>query len=144
MITDARVQKLARLLVAYSVEIKEKQKVIISGTTASESLIREIYKETLLAGAYPRVKIGFQEQEYLFYSLAQDHQIQYTDPFDLYEMENLDALIAVFPDFNPHALTSIDSEKKQKHILENSFAHEALFDNFYNAQISAVSGTFTT
>lgn len=35
------------------------------------------------------------------------------------------------------------SEKKQKHILENSFAHEALFNNPYNAITTTISGTFT-
>ena len=36
------------------------------------------------------------------------------------------------------------SEKKQKHTLENSFAHEALFNNPYNARMPVASGTFTT
>ena len=36
------------------------------------------------------------------------------------------------------------SEKKQKHILENSFAHESLLHNPYSAQLTAVSGTFTS
>ncbi|MDD5291090.1 MAG: hypothetical protein PHZ04_03150 [Patescibacteria group bacterium] len=36
------------------------------------------------------------------------------------------------------------SEKKQKHIPENGFAHEALFYNFYDTPLTTTSGTFTS
>ena len=61
---DERFTKLARLLVNYSVEIKAKEKVTISGTIVSESLLREVYLEVLRAGAHPRVHIQFEDQEY--------------------------------------------------------------------------------
>lgn len=73
-------KKLARLLVRYSVEVKEKEKVSIVGSTACEPLLKEIYKEVLQAGAFPRVHIEFQDREYLFFTLAKDFQIDYTDP----------------------------------------------------------------
>ena len=49
MTTDPRLKKLACLLVEYSIEVKEKHKVSITGSTASESLLREIYGEVLMA-----------------------------------------------------------------------------------------------
>lgn len=111
---DPRITKLAQILVQYSIEVKEKEKVIIYGSTASECLLREIYQEVLRSGAHPSLRIEFQDQQYLFYKFAKDFQIEYTDPFSLYEIENSDAVI-ILPAFNPHDLTSIDPENKQKY-----------------------------
>jgi aminopeptidase len=114
---DQRITRLAQILVQYSIEVKEKEKVIIHGTTASECLLREIYQEVLRSGAHPSLHMEFQDQQYLFYKFAKDFQIEYTDPFLLYEMENSDAVIALLPFFSPHDLTSVDPEKKQKYMV---------------------------
>lgn len=120
------ITKLAQVLVQYSLGIKEKEKVIITGSTASELLLKEIYKELILAGAHTSVHMEFQDRDYLFYKLAQEFQIRYTDPFDLYEIENADAIIQLMPDFNPHELTSIDPEKKR----ENRIARKPIMETF--------------
>lgn len=114
---DHRITKLARVLIQYSLEVKERDKVCIIGSTASEPLLRELYKETLDAGGHPRVQMVFQDQKYLFYTKAKDFQLQYTDPFFLHEVENTDAVVQMVPDLNPHELTAIDAEKKQKTVL---------------------------
>ena len=124
---DIRLTKLAQLLVQYSVEIKTDDKVNIYGTTFSELLLKEIYKEVMRVGAHPRVLMQFEDQEYIFYSLANDAQLNYPDPFYQYEIERVEALISVFPDFNPHALTSIDPEKKRRKIIARSKITETLF-----------------
>ncbi len=136
---DIRITKLSRLLVQYSVEVKEKDKIIIGGTTASEPLLREIYQEVLQAGAHPRVHIQFQDQEYLFYSLAKDFQIDYIDPFELFEMENCDAIIHVFPDLNPYTLTSIDPDKKQRKVLTQKPIMETIFKRWGEGKLRWVA-----
>jgi len=136
---DIRLTKLASLLVNYSVEVKETEKIIIGGTTASEPLLKEIYQETLRAGAHSRVHIQFQDQDYLFYSLAQDFQIEFNDPFDLYEMDNCDAIIRAFPDLNPHALTSIDADKKQKRVIAQKPIMETIFKRWGEGKLRWVA-----
>ena len=124
---DFRLTKLAELLVQYSVHVQENEKVIISGTTESLPLLREIYKQVLLAGAHPRVHMEFEDEQYLFYSLARDQHLDYADPFRLHDVENADAIIATFPDLNPHALTSIDPEKKRRVALAQKPIMETMF-----------------
>jgi aminopeptidase len=114
---DNRITRLAQVLVQYSLGVKEQEKVSIVGSTASEPLLREIYQELLLSGAHPTLHIEFQDRNYLYFKLAKDFQIEHTDPFLLYELENTDAIIQLMPDSNPHELTSIDPEKKQKSAL---------------------------
>lgn len=124
---DIRIGKLAQILVQYSIGVKEREKVIIVGSTASEALLREVYKEVLLAGAHPTLHMEFQDRQYLFYKLAKDFQIEYTDPFLLYEFENIDAAIQLMPGFNPYQLTSVGAGKKQKSALGQKPITETFF-----------------
>ncbi|UCF79456.1 MAG: aminopeptidase [Candidatus Eiseniibacteriota bacterium] len=114
---DHRIAKLARLLVHYSIGVKEREKVYISGSTASEPLLLELYQEVLRAGGHPRMRVELEDEKYHFYSTAQDFQLEYTDPFLLYELQTVDAVIQMVPDLNPYQLSSIDPQKKQKIVL---------------------------
>jgi len=111
---DQRLVKLARILVHYSTRVKKGELVSISGSTLSVPLVKEIYREVLRVGAHPRSHLLFEDQQHLFFSLAREHQLDYTDPLQLREMEEADVLISVFPDLNPRALSGIDPEKKQR------------------------------
>jgi aminopeptidase len=76
MPTDLRTQKLAKLLVRYSVFVKPNENIIISGSTEAEPLLLAIYKEVILAGAHPVLKIGLKETSPFFFKYAQKHQIE--------------------------------------------------------------------
>lgn len=141
---DHRITKLAQILVQYSLGIKEKEKVSILGSTASESLLREIYQEVLRAGGHPRIHIEFEDQKYLFYKLAKDFQIEYTDPFFLYEVENIDAAVHVLPNLNPYELTSIDPEKKQKAVLSQKAIMETFMKRWGEGNFRWVGSTCPT
>ena len=54
------------------------------------------------------------------------------------------AIIVMTVALESDALCEECSEKKEKYNLENSFAHEALFKNPYNAQMTTASGAFTS
>ncbi|MFZ5517802.1 MAG: aminopeptidase [Candidatus Zhuqueibacterota bacterium] len=130
MKADQRLTRLAHVLVHYSIDVKERDKIVISGSTASEPLLREIFQQVILAGGHPTVRMTFEDMDYLFYKTARDFQLNYTDPFRLHETENMDALIAIFPDLNPRALTSIDSSKKKQRILAQKPISEKIFERW--------------
>lgn len=130
--SDSDLKKLARLLVNYSLAVKKDDKVSISGTTAAEPLLCEIYKEVLLSGGHPRVHMRFQGQSYQFLKLAQDFQIDYVDPISLCEVENITATIQIKSDLNTQELTSISPEKKQKAIQ----AQKPITDIFHRRDAS--------
>ncbi len=114
--TDPRVQKLARVLVQYSTGVQSGERVRLAGTTATEPLLRELYREVLRAGAYPLVRIELAEENYIFYREANEAQLDYLEPLLMHETENIDVSIKAFPDQNPHALTSVPAEKKQRRL----------------------------
>ena len=113
---DPRVRKLAHLLVNYSTSVKPGERVRIGGTPASEPLLREIYREVVRVGAHPVIRMQLTDEEFVFYSQASDEQLDYLDPLLVHDIENIDVSIRTFPDQNPHALTSIPAEKKQRRL----------------------------
>lgn len=119
--------KLAKLLVQYSIGVQNGDLIIVHGTTTSTQLLKEVYREVLKQGAHPWVRIDFEDQEFLFYDTADDHQIDFLHPFDMHVFEKADGLIRVFPDQNPHALSAIDPEKKQRQMLAQMPIYEVVF-----------------
>lgn len=111
---DPRIEKLAKLCVGYSVEVRPREKVLISGNEAAMPLIHEIFKECLLQEAYPMLMLR-PDVEYTFFKYAKDHQLKFVSPFDRFLIENIDVSIRIYCDPNPKKLTNIDSVKIRVH-----------------------------
>ena len=104
---DKRIEKLAKLCVHYSVDVKPKEKVVIRGSGLAFPLINEIYKECLLSDAYPLIRANL-DVEYTFFKHAKDHQLKFVSPFEKFMVENIDVQISVWCQSNLKGLTNID------------------------------------
>ena len=111
---DPRIEKLAKLCVHYSVDLKSNEKVLIQGSDLTFPLINEIYRECLLSDAYPRI-IANLDIEYTFYKYAKDHQLKFVSPIEKFITENIDVSIRIDCEPNPKRLTSIDPTKIRIH-----------------------------
>jgi len=107
---DSRVEKLAKLCVHYSVDLKPKEKVLVQGSELAFPLINEIYKECLLSDAYPLI-IPNLDVQYTFYKYAKEHQLEFVSPFVKFMVEKMDVSIGVWCQPNPKGLTNIDPSK---------------------------------
>ena len=74
---DARVRKLAQVLVHYSTVVKPGERVLIGGTPASEPLLREVYRQVLRIGAHPIVRLRLSDQDSVYYSEAGESELEY-------------------------------------------------------------------
>jgi len=111
---DLRTQKLAKLLVNYSTFVKPHENVIISGNTESEPLLLAIYKEVILAGAHPILKIGLKDASPFFYKHAQKHQIEkYPDILED-TLKKCKKYISVASESNTRELANCDPKKLTK------------------------------
>ena len=108
---DPRYQKLADILVNYSVGVKKDQLVRINGSPLSRPLVREIYERVIHAGGHPLVRLAAEELEELFLKNARESQLTYCNPITLYEYENIDCSIGIWAEENTRALTHADPEK---------------------------------
>lgn len=56
---DPRVDRLARLLVEYSVAVQPGDRILIEAGTAAEPLVRALFERVLEAGGHPHLMLGF-------------------------------------------------------------------------------------
>ncbi|GAI53501.1 unnamed protein product, partial [marine sediment metagenome] len=80
------------------------------GNVAAFPLIRELFKECLLGGAYPTI-IPSLDLEYLFFKYAKEHQLKFVSPFERFLVKDADIAIRISCEPNPKRLTNINPEK---------------------------------
>lgn len=111
MLIDLRIQKLAKLLVKYSVFVKSGENVILSGTTEVEPLLQAVYKELILAGAHPQLRISPKDLDYFFFKHAKPSQInKYPDIFEDI-INKSQKYIGISSETNTRALSNCNSNK---------------------------------
>ncbi len=111
MPTDLRTRELAKLVVDYSLKVKKGENVVISGSTEAEDFIKALYKEIILRGAHPILRIGIPGLTPFFYKHAKQHQIEkFPDHFD-YIVKNAQKYIGIDTESNTRELTNADSKK---------------------------------
>lgn len=108
---DIRIEKLADLLVNYSVAVKAGDKVAIQGDSVAEPLLKAIYVKVLQAGGNPFFVISPDGINELFYRYASDDQLKHVAPPTKLIMETYDVRISIGAESNTKELNSIDPAK---------------------------------
>lgn len=109
--TDPRIASLARVLVRYSLALKEGDLFRISTGPAAAPLVRELVRETLLVGANPLPRIALDGIDELLYKYGSDAQISYISELARQEIEQIDATISIIASENTRALSGSDPKK---------------------------------
>lgn len=109
---DARLDKLANVLVTYSVAVRKNDLVRIHGSTAALPLVRAIYREVLRAGGHPLLRLADDECADIFYAEATRHQLAYLSPLALPEIETIDCTIGIWADDNTKSMSRIDPARQ--------------------------------
>ena len=74
-------EKYAKVLVDYSVKVQKGELTVIrTDSYLSHPLVKEIYKQVLLKGAYPVIRTGVEGLTETFIKNATDEQLEYIDP----------------------------------------------------------------
>lgn len=109
---DARVEKLADILVDYSVEVKENELVCIRGSYAAEPLMLALYRRCLERGAHPVIRAAIPAAVPLMYRFAKDHQLEHVWEPDRWYVENLDVDFSILSDTNTRHLSRVDPARQ--------------------------------
>ncbi len=123
---DPRIDKLAEVLVNYSVDIKPGDKVKITGNSLSAPLLKTIYKYVLQAGGHPLLNLNLPDFDELLFQYASDNQLQYVHETEKLVVENYDVDIHIDSPENTKNLSNINPEK----ISMRSKARKPLSDIF--------------
>jgi len=108
---DQRVEKLAELLVNYSLAVKPKNKVFIRAGMAAEPLITQVFRKVLEVGAFPYTVIDFPAGDEAMFKYGSDEQLQYIhEPVEVM-YGKYDRMLRIIADENTKALSSVDPKK---------------------------------
>ncbi|MCC6682766.1 MAG: aminopeptidase [Phycisphaeraceae bacterium] len=110
---DQRLDKLARVLVEYSVGIKPGQLVRLAGPVVGTPLLEALYEAVLRAGGHPFIKCTPDNAQDIFFAAANDEQLQYVSPLAKFEIEKIDASIGLWADTNTKSLSQVDPRKQK-------------------------------
>jgi len=130
MAIDQRTQKLAKLVINYSLKVRHDENVIISGSSHADDFILALYKEILEAGAHPVLRLSVPGIGPIFYKYAKEHHIKkFPKSFD-FEVKNAQKYIGIHSETNTRELTSVDPKK----IVEREKIVRPIIDFIVNAK----------
>lgn len=108
---DLRTKALAKLLVDYSLFVKHGESVVISGSTEAQEFIVALYKEVLLRGAHPILRVHIPGLNSFFFKYAQRHQIEkFPEHFD-FTVRHAQKYIGIDTESNTKELASCNPKK---------------------------------
>jgi aminopeptidase len=113
-VRDPRAERLAKILVGYSTEVKAGETVAIDGESAAEPLLLAIYEEVLKAGAHPILNVSLDGQAAVYYKHANDAQLDWVSPVSEWLLDNVDVRIAVGATSNPRELSAVPPERQTR------------------------------
>ncbi|HZN66343.1 MAG TPA: aminopeptidase [Tepidisphaeraceae bacterium] len=108
---DPRLERLADVLVNYSVGVKKDQLVRISAPPVAHPLVAEVYRKVVLAGGHPMVRMSPEELQEIFLKTGGDDQLRFVNPVQVFEYERIDCSIGVWGEENTKALSNVDPRR---------------------------------
>jgi aminopeptidase len=138
---DIRVERLADILVGYSMEVKAGDKVSIGGNYVAEPLMLALYERCLHRGAFPMLRPTLPRATPTFYRVGSDEQLEYIWETDRWLVDNLDAGISILSETNTRQLSRVDprrqviTQKARKPLLERYLARSAAGEYRWNVTL---------
>lgn len=110
--TDPRYQKLAELLVNYSVKVKKGEWVLIAGNILAEPLVKEVAAQVLRAGGRPSTLFSSDGLTEVLYREASDEQLAWVSPVDMMLIKEVDVVINLRAASNTRVLSAVEPAKQ--------------------------------
>ncbi len=113
---DQRVEKLADLLINYSLRVKKGERVVVRSHTLAEPLVLAVNRKILEAGGHPFLWLEYPGIEGEVARYGSDEQINYIhEPVNMI-YNTYDCLLRILADNNTHALANVDSAQMSKYL----------------------------
>jgi aminopeptidase len=114
--TDPRVERLADLVVGYSLELGEGDVLRIDALDVASPLVLAVYRSALELGAHPYTNVGLDGILELLLDSGSEEQLAYVSPVQWKEMNTIDALVTIWSEANTRSLTRVDPGRHSRHI----------------------------
>lgn len=104
-------QKYAKLLVDYCVNLQAGERLYVNSTMLAEPLVKEVYRYALRKGAIVEYDMSFQGQNKIFHDEASDAAIDHTPVLQKEAMSSYDAYIFIRAPYNLMADQELNKDK---------------------------------
>jgi len=142
--TDPRVEKLADVLVNYSVAVQPGDKVLVRGGTPASPLLKAVYARVLQAGGHPLMMVSLPGTDELLFRYASDEQLQYVpEPVKL-SVETFDVTIGIRGAENTKVLSNVDPARMVLHNQAQTELMEMFMERSASGELRWVSTLFPT
>jgi aminopeptidase len=108
---DSRVEKLAKVIVNYSLELKPGQTFWLRTTPLAEELNLAVYEEAIKAGTHVFIDQRMPGADEIFYKYASDEQLDYVSPLRKLVIETFDASLYIEAHHNSRSLSGIEGSR---------------------------------
>ena len=107
---DPRIEKLAKLLINYSVSLKKGEKILIEAFDVDYMLVAELVKEVYRVGGYPFVEMVNNRVQREILMGAGEEECKLRAKYAAYRMNDMDAYIGLRGGENTSELSDIPAE----------------------------------
>ncbi len=114
--SDPRVERLADLLVGYSLRLQPGQVLRVDGSEQAAPLILALHRAALAAGAHPYANVELDGLAELVVRHGSDEQLSYISPVEWREVETVDALVTIWSESNTRSFTRADPGRHRRYI----------------------------
>jgi aminopeptidase len=129
--TDPRIEKIAQILVDYSVQVQPGDLVTLRGSTLSAPMLDAIYRRSVLAGGMVHLGVSLPGLDEFFMRNASLDQIRFISPFEDLLVEKYHKFIYLMSDANTRSMTSVDPTRtverarSRERLMRREFEREA-------------------
>jgi aminopeptidase len=109
---DQRIEKLASLIVSYSLELKRGDWVKIIGHPAAMPLVKAFYRKAIEAGSHPFYQAEVDDLHEILLKYGTNEQLQFIPETVKLESEKLDAILGILGQDNSKFLTNVDPARQ--------------------------------
>src|SRR5689334_14373130 len=109
---DPRIERWARTLTGYCLNVQPGHVVLITSTPLAEPLIAAVYREVLRAGGHPVVRLQLAELERLLLTEGSEEQAAWLNPGDRALMQHANATLNISASANTRTLTNADPARQ--------------------------------
>jgi aminopeptidase len=107
------VDRLARVLVEYSLQVRPEQLVVLQGTSLAEPLLLAVYRRVLDAGANPVVRLSLPGTQEILFTRGNQQQLTRITSLDRLVPEEADAALVVLSEPNTKSLSAADPVRQR-------------------------------
>lgn len=141
---DVRIERVAQVLVNYSVEVQPGDWVIIRSTAAADPMTQAVYKEVLKAGGNPQVLLSSPWEAYSLLRHGNDDQLDFLSPATRLIWEQADIHISIWSDTNTKSLSNIDPARDRRRHQATGGLTKTFMDRSASGALRWVATLFPT